>query len=71
MIRSKLTRDGRTTIPPAVRRALRLRAGDEIAYRISGHHAVLTRADRTATADPFAVFGEWSSEIDWRAYADL
>jgi antitoxin PrlF len=71
MITSKLTSKAQTTIPLPVRNALRLAAGDELAYRIDGEHVILTKADRGPADDPFATFDEWSSEADRLAYADL
>jgi antitoxin PrlF len=59
MITSKLSGRGRTTIPLVVRRALRFRAGDEIAYRIERERVVLTKAQAGSAHEPFAVFGEW------------
>ena len=70
MIVSKLTSKAQTTIPQAVRSALKLRAGDEIAYVIEEGHVVLTRARRDGD-DPFATFSEWESDADRRGYADL
>lgn len=35
---------GRVTLPRAVRDALRIRAGDEVLFRIEGQRATLTRA---------------------------
>jgi antitoxin PrlF len=71
MITSKLTSKAQTTIPRPVRNALRLVEGDEIAYIIDGDRVVLTKASREPADDPFATFGEWSSEADRRGYADL
>jgi antitoxin PrlF len=72
MITSKLTSKAQTTIPQAVRTALGLRAGDELAYVIEDGHAVLTRFDGGQAADdPFASFAEWSSEADTKAYEGL
>lgn len=71
MITSKLTGKGRTTIPLAVRRTLRLATGDEIAYSIEGDRVVPTKMEAGTAGDLFAVFGEWSSEADRRAYAGL
>jgi antitoxin PrlF len=71
MITSKITSKGQTTIPQQVRSALRVREGDELAYRIKGDHVVLTKARREPIDDPFATFHEWSSEADRRAYGDL
>lgn len=71
MITSKLTSKAQTTIPQPVRAALHLKEGDEIAYSIEDGHVVLTRAPSEHMEDPFAAFGEWSSEADHRAYASL
>ena len=71
MITSKLTSKAQTTIPLPVRHALRLAEGDEIAYQIEGDRVVLTKARHGPVKDPFAVFDEWSSEADIRAYGDL
>ena len=73
MIISKVTRKAQTTIPLAVRVALGVGEGDEIAYVIEKDRVILTRpAPRRRTADdPFAAFSEWESEADQRAYANL
>ena len=71
MITSKLTSKAQTTIPQPVRAALKLREGDRIAYIIDGDQVLLSRASPEALDDPFATFGEWDTEADRRAYADL
>lgn len=72
MITSKLTSKAQTTIPQAVRAALQLKEGDEIAYAIEDSRVVLTRAKpEPAMDDPLATFTEWNSEADRKAYADL
>ena len=72
MITSKLTSKAQTTVPQPVRVALRLRAGDELAYEIEGERVVLTRVDPARGADdPFRTFEEWHSEADAKAYARL
>ncbi|MGC4028166.1 MAG: type II toxin-antitoxin system PrlF family antitoxin [Steroidobacteraceae bacterium] len=72
MITSKLTSKAQTTIPQPVRNALRLKEGDELAYRIEGNRVVLTRAARAGVADdPFLTFEEWDSEADREAYGEL
>ncbi len=69
MIVSRLTTKAQTTIPQAVRTALNLRPGDELAYVIEDGRAVLTRHDeRPAADDPFA---EWGSSADAEAYGGL
>jgi antitoxin PrlF len=70
MITSKITNKGQTTIPRTVREALRMRAGDELAYKIERGCVIVTKATRTS-ADAFATFGEWASESDRRAYGNL
>lgn len=69
MITSRITSKAQTTIPRAVRDALRLREGDSLAYHIDGDRVVLAKA--AAADDPFATFSEWDSEADRRAYAGL
>ena len=71
MITSKLTRKAQTTIPLPVRTALRLMAGDELAYTIEGDRVLLAKAVKAPADDPFATFGEWSSEADRLGYAGL
>jgi antitoxin PrlF len=72
MITSKLTSKAQTTIPQAVRTALGLRAGDELAYVIEDGRAVLTRfGGSQGTDDPFASFAEWNSDADAKAYEGL
>ncbi len=72
LITSKLTTKAQTTIPQPVRAALRLQAGDEIAYAIEPGRVVLTRARPDNPADdPFRTFSEWDSEADAAAYAGL
>ncbi|MHC2518992.1 AbrB/MazE/SpoVT family DNA-binding domain-containing protein [Bradyrhizobium diazoefficiens] len=71
MITSKLTTKAQTTIPQAVRSALHLKEGDEIAYTITGDKVVMTKAELTLADDPFATFSEWDSEADRKAYAKL
>lgn len=71
MITSRLTAKAQTTIPQAVRVALHLTAGDDIAYAIEGDRVVISRAKPVAAEDPFATFAEWDSDADRRAYAGL
>lgn len=71
MITSKITSKAQTTIPQSVRAALRVQAGDDIAYTIDGDRVILTKASGMSTDDPFATFCEWASKNDRRAYAKL
>lgn len=74
MIRSKLTRKAQTTVPQAVRRALSLNAGDEIAYAISGDSVVMLKVEEPPEPvidwDPFVLFTEWNSEEDRQDWGD-
>lgn len=70
MIHSRVTSKAQTTIPAPVRKALGLKEGDVVAYRIEAGHVVMTRAE-SAADDPFATFSEWSSAADAEAYADF
>ena len=72
VITSRMTSKAQTTIPQAVRNALNLKPGDELAYQIEDGRVVLMRAEVSQQADdPFATFSEWDSEADRRAYANL
>ena len=72
MITSRLTSKAQTTIPQAVRTALGLKGGDELAYVIENGRAVLSRyVPDVSNDDPFATFSEWGSEADTRAYGGL
>jgi antitoxin PrlF len=72
MITSKLTSKAQTTIPQAIRAALKLREGDELVYEIRGQQVVLTKAMQDSRADdPFHTFSEWNSAADRKAYGDL
>lgn len=72
MITSRLAGKAQVTLPQAVRDALHLKEGDEIAYLIEGDRVILTRVPQPEVReDPFKTFNEWDSEADRRAYADL
>ena len=72
MITSKLTSKAQTTVPQAVRAALGLKAGDELAYVIEAGRVVLMRLPTAPEGDdPFVSFGEWESPEDAAAYGAL
>jgi antitoxin PrlF len=71
---SRLTIKGQATVPVAVRRALGVRPGDRIAWRVSGGMAEVTRAaplDRQFAAALSATLDEWSSVTDDEDFRDL
>lgn len=69
MIQSRITSKAQTTIPAAVRKALGLKEGDLVAYRIEEGRVVMTRAE--PVEDPFATFTEWDSPADRGGYANF
>lgn len=71
MIISKITSKAQTTIPRAIRAALKLGMGDTIVYAIEGDRVVITKATEPAVNSPTAAFDEWDSENDRHAYAGL
>jgi antitoxin PrlF len=71
MITSRLTSKAQTTIPQAVRHALGVREGDDLAYVIEQDRVVLMRAAPAPRDDPFASFQEWDSDADRDAYRTL
>ena len=68
MIQSRITSKAQTTIPAPVRKALGLREGDLVTYRIEHGRVIMTRAE-PASDDPFAAFAEWDGAADKDAYA--
>lgn len=75
MIHSRITAKSQTTIPRAIRMALGVGPGDELAYEIEGDRVVVRRMIEDADDDgvfdnPFTLFTEWASEAD-AAYDDL
>lgn len=75
MTTSKLTSKARTTIPQAVRSALGVEPGDEIAYALLDGQVLLTKAAKTRPPEPFeapfALFAEWATPEDDEAFGDL
>lgn len=74
MIISRITSKSQTTIPRAVRTALGIGPGDDLAYEIVDDTVILKRAIAPAK-DIFlanmSTFTEWDSEADRIGYADL
>jgi antitoxin PrlF len=68
---SKITSKSQTVIPREVRDALRLKPGDRLRYAITNKGILIDRAETALEDDPFAVFTEWNSEADEKAYGNL
>jgi bifunctional DNA-binding transcriptional regulator/antitoxin component of YhaV-PrlF toxin-antitoxin module len=49
MLNSRITKDGRTTIPVAVRNALQIQAGDRLQYSVEGNKATIRVCRRART----------------------
>ena len=69
-IYSKVSSKAQTVIPKEIRKRLGLKPGDLIRYKIAGDAVEIERAGE-AVDDPFAVFTEWSSDADEKAYGKL
>ncbi len=72
---SRIGKNGRVTIPGAIRRKMRLRAGDELLFAYVEGHVVLIRK-RARLDIPFlrvleATLSEWNSTDDDCAFHDL
>jgi antitoxin PrlF len=71
---SRLTTKSQTTVPKAVRTALRLAPGDAIVYEVEGSTVTLHRAERQDIAYLNALrvtLSEWESPEDAAAFDDL
>jgi antitoxin PrlF len=71
---SRLTMKGQATIPVEVRRALRLRPGDQVAFELKQGKVTVRRADtldRAFLKLAEAAFEEWNSPEDEAAFRDL
>jgi antitoxin PrlF len=74
MMITRLTSKGQATIPVQVRKALRLRPGDRVAFDVSGNRATLRKLDpqdRAYLALAGEAFSEWNSPEDDEAFRDL
>ena len=71
MITSKLRSKAQTTVPQPIRAALRLLAGDELAYEIDGARVILTKVSDRGAEGPFDAFAEWDGGADRKPYAGL
>ena len=74
MIHSRITAKSQTTVPLAVRRALGIGPGDELAWVVDGDQVVLSRVIFDYSDSPisdFSTFTEWASEADCKAYDNL
>jgi antitoxin PrlF len=69
-ITSKVTSKSQTVIPAVIREKLGIGPGDVLRYVETADGILIEKAPRIED-DPFAIFSEWASEADDKAYADL
>ena len=69
-ITSKVTSKSQTVIPAVIREKLGIGPGDVLRY-VETADGILIEKARRIENDPFAIFSEWASEADDKAYADL
>ena len=67
---SKVSVKSQTVLPRPVRTKLGVKPGDTLRYRLTEQGVLLDKAPSEAD-DPFAMFSEWSSEADEKAYGKL
>jgi antitoxin PrlF len=68
---SKVTSKNQTVIPREIREQLGLKPGDRLRYTVTATGVRIERAERAHEEDPFAVFIEWASEEDEKAFGSL
>jgi AbrB family looped-hinge helix DNA binding protein len=71
---SRLTSKGQATIPVTVRKALRLKPGDRVAFELEGQKVTLRRVDpldRAFMKLSEDAFSDWNSPEDEEAFRDL
>lgn len=71
---AKITSKAQTTVPKEVRKALGVKPGDTLVYRIAKGKVTLARAeplDRAYLKAVESTLSEWASEEDAAAYDDL
>ena len=74
LLSSRLTSKGQATIPVEVRKALRLKEGDNVLFEFENGIVTLRRAgplDRAFLALAETAFEEWNSPEDEAAFRDL
>jgi antitoxin PrlF len=67
---SKVSVKNQTVIPREVRERLKLKPGDTLRYRVTKDGILLDKA-MEAGDGLFAVFSEWTSEADEKAFGGL
>lgn len=73
LLTSRISRQGRTTIPKKVRDSLGVEPGDLVAYQVRGNVVKLNRVDAAAAyqAALSQTLDEWASAQDEEAFRNL
>ncbi len=74
MLASTITSKGQTTIPAEIRKALNLKTGDTVAFKVTDHKVILSKVtsfDRLYHKTLSNTLSEWDSAADDEAYKDL
>jgi hypothetical protein len=66
-----MTKESAWRKKPSTRRVKNARPATGCGTRVSDQGALLDKTRVNETSDPLAVFSEWSSKADEKAYADL
>jgi antitoxin PrlF len=64
MIVGRITAKAQTTVPLAVRRALGIGPGDDVAWQIEDGRVLLTKVKSPLFVAELAAFTEWADELD-------
>ena len=68
---SKVSVKSQTVIPRQVRDLLGVKPGDTLRYRVTKNGVLLDKAPALDAVGPFALFSEWASAADEKAYGGL
>jgi antitoxin PrlF len=68
---SKITSKHQTVVPREIRHRLGLKPGDRLRYTVTPKGVHIEKANTPIEEDPFAVFSEWASDADEKAFGSL
>ena len=69
--RSRLSRNGRITVPKTIRKKLGLKIGDLVRFNVGDRGTATIDRVRATEGHPFAAFDEWTSDEDEALYRGL
>ncbi len=68
---ARVSTKAQLVLPKRIREKLGIKAGDLVRFSERDGAVVIERLDPEPVEDPFALFDEWSSPADTKAYAKL